>query len=382
MDLNEITSIEQLLADSNISPELKKDIKKHQRYSRRFKHIADNVDEAVVVTNQEGIITHANTSAKQMYGSENLLKKSIYILLSDKNDTVSLEESCQAIKEGDKWRGELLVTRLNNTECPVEVSISSFKNSKGELKTMYLATDISRRKELEKRLEAQQKATEGLVHDTRNLATVIIGYAEMILAPKQNTNNSTIKNHTKIIFSTGTRIKNYLTDILDFSKSKLHTPKPININDLVEKSSKMIIQTDKYRTITSFESSSYIMGDERNLNRVLDNLLINATESLNGEGTIALFTQDVYLEEEFQKKITIPPGAYVKIDIIDTGCGIPEKIIEKIFEHRYTTKSNGSGIGLATVKNIIENHDGYMDVTSDTHGTTFSVYLPIIPSVD
>ena len=112
------------------------------------------------------------------------------------------------------------------------------------------------------------------------------------------------------------------------------------------------------------------------------NLINNAKEAMNGLGTVTLNTANVYLDEPLKGYKTIKRGEYIKLDIIDTGEGIPPDIIDKIFDPFFTTKKmdqmRGSGLGLSVVHSVIEDHSGYITVNSTwNEGTTFSIYFPI-----
>ena len=111
------------------------------------------------------------------------------------------------------------------------------------------------------------------------------------------------------------------------------------------------------------------------MNQVINNLIINADQSMAEGGIIEIGVENLTVASENEMSLT--EGRYVKITIRDYGAGIPEEYLHKIFDPYFTTKQKGSGLGLASVYSIIKNHDGYIGVESKVGaGTTFQIYIP------
>jgi two-component system, cell cycle sensor histidine kinase and response regulator CckA len=120
--------------------------------------------------------------------------------------------------------------------------------------------------------------------------------------------------------------------------------------------------------------------DPSQIGQVIRNLVINADQAMPGGGAIAVVARNVELAAE--DGIPVAPGRYVRIAITDTGVGIPELLMDKIFDPYFTTKESGSGLGLATSLSIVKKHGGYITLRSVVDvGTTFDVYLPATRSV-
>jgi signal transduction histidine kinase len=124
-----------------------------------------------------------------------------------------------------------------------------------------------------------------------------------------------------------------------------------------------------------------IHGDQHQLTQVFANLLINAYEAMNGQGTITLAARLVDVNEE---GALLPDGHHpvptMLVEIADTGPGVPAELTDKIFNAFFTTKPQGSGLGLAIVRKIIDAHEGRIDMTSTPQGTRFKVTLPVAHS--
>ena len=125
---------------------------------------------------------------------------------------------------------------------------------------------------------------------------------------------------------------------------------------------------------------NFINGDWNRLDQVITNLLINANDAMPDGGTINFRTENVEISgNDSDLKFKLSPGNYIKLIVSDTGNGIPEDKLDKIFEPFFTTKKSGkgTGLGLATVYGIINNHNGHIAVSSKVgKGTSFYIYLP------
>ena len=115
--------------------------------------------------------------------------------------------------------------------------------------------------------------------------------------------------------------------------------------------------------------------DAGQIGQVINNLIINAMQAIGNGGTITVSINNYHIGQE--SAMSLFPGDYVQVTIEDTGCGIPQETMNKIFDPYFTTKENGNGLGLASCYSIIKNHEGMITVSSvEGQGTTFSLYLP------
>jgi len=129
-----------------------------------------------------------------------------------------------------------------------------------------------------------------------------------------------------------------------------------------------------------------VRASENHLGRVVDNLIRNAAEAISEKGTVTVTTSETYFDEAYSGYTIVPPGGFATIEVADTGIGIKEKHLGRIFEPFYTDKEktdrSGSGLGLSIVHGIVEDHNGYIDIESKVgHGTTFRLYLPLASSL-
>jgi CheY-like chemotaxis protein len=144
----------------------------------------------------------------------------------------------------------------------------------------------------------------------------------------------------------------------------------------------MFARTRREITILSrYEGDAPVVAvDSGQIEQMLLNLYVNAWQAMPGGGTLTLETEIVTLDRKFVRPFSVKPGRYAKISVTDTGEGMDEKTKERIFEPFFTTKKQGrgTGLGLASVYNIVRGHGGIICAYSEKgHGTTFHIYLPL-----
>ena len=263
-------------------------------------------------------------------------------------------------------------------------------------RTNHLTLEISNREKAQKALrESEEKLRQsqklesigrlagGVAHDFNNLLTTIIGYSELI-AMEQDLND-TMTESIREIRKSADRAAALTQQLLAFSRKQVRTPQLLNLNKLIENSlnmlSRLIPANITIETALSPEIG-LISVDPGQIDQILMNIAINASDALIDGGTITIETQEVRLDvNDHQKYPHVTPGKYVEMMMSDTGHGIDEKNLIHIFEPFFTTKEvgKGTGLGLATVYGIVKQSDGFIwaDSVID-HGTTFTVHFPVV----
>jgi two-component system cell cycle sensor histidine kinase/response regulator CckA len=259
-------------------------------------------------------------------------------------------------------------------------------NDKSEFEYFFgVGIDITERKKLEsqliqaRKMEAVGTLAGGIAHNFNNLLTVMQGYISLMLMDfdEKHMNNKYLKNIEEQIQS-GARLTRQL---LGFARSGKYEVRPINLNDIIEKTAILFGHTKKEVIIQKkFEKDLWIVEiDQGQIEQSLLNLFVNAWQAMPGGGTLNLETGNILLQESFTRVHYCKPGKYVKVSVADTGVGIDEEKKERIFDPFFTTKElgHGTGLGLASVYGIIKSHGGIIDVySSKGHGSTFNIYLP------
>ncbi len=230
-----------------------------------------------------------------------------------------------------------------------------------------------------RKMEAMATFAGGMAHDFNNLLMGIQGYVSLMLySTEQNhPQYDKLKNIEALIRSGADLTK----QLLDFSRTGGYEVKPTYLNEVLDKTSAMFGRTNRELTIRKkYEADLYVAEvDQGQMEQVFLNLFVNAWQTTAAGGELWLETNNVTLDEADVEPYSLRPGKYVKVSLTDTGPGMDEQTIEKVFEPFFTTREmgHGSGLGLASVYGVIKNHRGIIDVTNvEGRGTRFDIYLP------
>jgi two-component system cell cycle sensor histidine kinase/response regulator CckA len=251
--------------------------------------------------------------------------------------------------------------------------------------TIMVVEDITERRRLEtqimnaQKMEAIGTLSGGIAHDFNNILMGIQGYASLMMLDM-----STDHPHYEKLKRIEEQVKSaadLTMQLLGFARGGKYLVEPINMNQLIEKTSTMFGRTKKELAIhRKYEKDVWVTEvDQGQIEQVLLNLYLNAWQAMPVGGDLSLETRNTLVSEGYARLYSVAPGKYVRISVSDTGPGMDEKTRERIFEPFFTTKElgRGTGLGLAMVYGIIKNHNGFIDVISEPgQGTTFAFYLP------
>jgi two-component system cell cycle sensor histidine kinase/response regulator CckA len=242
------------------------------------------------------------------------------------------------------------------------------------------------KKKLQDQLQVLQKLESlgtlagGIAHDFNNLLMGIQGNISLMLLYIDSTHlfYEMFKNIEKQVKS-GAKLTSHL---LGYARKGKYEVKPIDLNQLVEDISETFARTRKEITIRRdfAEDLLAIEADSGQIEQVLVNLFINASDAMHGGGNLILKTINITHNDIKSKVYEAKLGNYVLLTVTDTGIGMDKRTAKRIFDPFFTTKEMGmgTGLGLASVYGIIKAHGGYIDVESKKgRGTTFMIYLPV-----
>jgi PAS domain S-box-containing protein len=259
------------------------------------------------------------------------------------------------------------------------------------------AQDITERKQAEEeraRLESQlQQARKmeaigllagGVAHDLNNILSGIVGYPDLLLLdlPK----DSPIRRPIEVIKESGQRAADVVSDLLTVARGIASSKEVSNLNSLVEEysGSPEHKRLESMRPSIAFETVLEpellnVSCSPVHIKKTLMNLVTNASEAIEGMGTVRISTMNRYLDESLKGYEDVRIGEYAVLTVSDDGTGISREDLERIFEPFYTKKvmgRTGTGLGLTVVWNTVQDHGGYIDVSSSEKGTTFELYFP------
>ncbi|ACL04584.1 GAF sensor hybrid histidine kinase [Desulfatibacillum aliphaticivorans] len=219
----------------------------------------------------------------------------------------------------------------------------------------------------------------GIAHDFNNLLMAIQGNVSLMLLTSSPHEDSyeRLKSIEKQV-SSGSKLTGQL---LGFARKGRLEWKPIQLNRIVRDSCETFARTRKDVSVTLNLAADLfpVRADQAQMEQVLWNLFINASDAMPEGGGLSLTTCNVTHQDIVGMKKAVKAGKYVHLRLTDTGTGIPPKIMDRIFEPFFTTKEigKGTGLGLASVYGVVKGHGGYVNATSELgSGTTFRVYLP------
>ena len=254
--------------------------------------------------------------------------------------------------------------------------------------TASIGIDITEHRSLEAQLRQAQKMEAigilagGIAHDFNNILTAIMGYGTL-LRSKLIDNDAMVHTIDKIIES-AERAAQLTRSLLAFSRKQILNAKPIEVNAFIRKFEALVSRLigEHIEVTTSLADTEMIINaDEVQIEQVLMNLATNAQDAMPNGGYLTISTQLVKPDEALIREHSdSESGMYALISVSDTGVGMTRKSIDNIFDPFFTTKElgRGTGLGLAMVYGIIDQHNGSINVMSSPgKGSVFNIYLPI-----
>ena len=234
------------------------------------------------------------------------------------------------------------------------------------------------------KMEAVGTLAGGIAHDFNNILAVILGNAE--LASDDIPDWNPASKSLKAIHQASIRAKDMVKHLLAFSRKSGEVNRPINIAPIVQESMEML--RSAVPTSIAFDQhisgeTCNILGDAAQINQIVMNLVTNAAHAMAEEGghlEVTLEKVDLPEEKSCFNEV-LPPGAYVRLKVRDTGEGIEPEIMERIFDPYFTTKEvgKGTGMGLSVIHSIVKSYDGGIRVESELgKGTLFEIYFPAL----
>jgi PAS domain S-box-containing protein len=278
--------------------------------------------------------------------------------------------------------GEEIFVRVDGAQVPVEVASVPFRY-KGENALLAIARDITERRRVQDELLKAQKLESlgllagGIAHDFNNILTGIVG--NLSIAKLQIDRSHKIVKHLELSEMAAIRATQLTRQLLTFARGGEPVKKLIKPASLIRDAVSFALRGSNIRSIIDIQDNLWSMEvDESQLDQVLNNLLLNASQAMPEGGEITVWAVNETLLQDNPQQL--PPGDYVRIAVEDHGCGISQEDLVRIFDPYFTTKTKGSGLGLTSVYSIIKRHGGAVGVSSAlAEGTTFTIHIPAIP---
>jgi PAS domain S-box-containing protein len=256
--------------------------------------------------------------------------------------------------------------------------VQLYAPAKGQVAALYL--DVSERRTLQmerektERLESLGVLAGGIAHDFNNILMAIAG--NISLARMQIDSGSAADNRLEDSEKAVAKAAALTRQLLTFARGGEPSKKSLDTAALIREAASLFLSGGNCRADLELPDDLWCLhADAGQIHQALNNLILNAVQSMPGGGILKITARNEVLEAGSRRDLAA--GRYLKVGISDQGCGIPAEHLDRIFDPYFTTKATGSGLGLASVFSIIKRHEGSIGVSSVSGaGTCFELYLP------
>lgn len=375
---------------------LLRDISDRKQAEQKIQQQAALIDissDAIFVCDLEKNILFWSQGATRLYGwtAQETFEKRAYELFYQGSSS-EIEPSSNFIVEKNTWYGELEQLTKDNKKIIVESRWTLVEDDTGQPQSILIVnTDITEKKHLEvqfyraQRLESIGTLASGIAHDLNNILQPIL-FISHLLKQKFPYLDKQTRERLKMLEDSSKRGTSLVRQILSFACGEEGSRACVQVKHLLREVIQVAQKTFPksinigMKRLTSDLWTVY--ADATQLHQVFMNLMVNARDAMPEGGTLTLSGENLFIDETYARmEIEAQVGFYIVITFADTGTGISPEIIERIFDPFFTTKEpgKGTGLGLSTVRGIVNNHGGFVRVSSVVgKGSQFKVYLPAV----
>lgn len=344
----------------------------------------------IIILNSDGIILYFNNIINGLcqWCDELRVNASIFKICQNNSDEF-LESVINSIHNQSQWRGKITSFGKDNRNHSFQVIVNLLKDPGGRIiRYIVIFRDITHELELEKQLRQAQKLEAigtlagGIAHDFNNILTAIMGFTELSLYDLDE--NDQMYSNINQILGASQRAKELIGQILTFSRQSEAQFRPIKLIPIIKESLKLLrasipVTIDIEKRFNATCDS--IIGDPTQIHQIVMNLSTNSYHAMKDKGgVLSISLEQLFVNpSDASDSVVTKAGEYLKLMIRDTGNGIPQNIISRIFDPYFTTKpiGEGTGLGLSMVHGIVSSMQGFIEVESkENTGTVFTIYFP------
>jgi two-component system, cell cycle sensor histidine kinase and response regulator CckA len=356
-------------------PELQRKIEELTVSENNLRTVFNSTNDAIIIHDLNGKIIEVNDKMLQMYHikRDDILNYNIYDLSEKTGQINNLRSIWDNVLIGNDIIMEQIALRpKENTTFYAEVALKTIVWT-GKEEILAVVRDITAAKKAEvermrlQNLESLGILAGGIAHDFNNMLATILGRISLSIHILPN---GEVKKHLSEAENSVRRATGLTRQLLTFAKGGQPEKTIINLQKIIKETSVFSLSGSNIAPEFHFNDTVTIEADGGQISQVIQNLVINAKQAMPLGGKILISTEN-YSDENSQ--------LFVKLKIKDSGAGIPENILDKIFDPYFTTKETGTGLGLSVCHSIIRQHEGKIEVESETgKGTEFTILLPAL----
>ena len=363
---------------------------------RNLLAIMDNSPSVIYVKDVDGKFTFINKKFEDLFHIQldEIVGMTVHDVFPQNIADTMQSNDMEVLQAGKPLELEEITPHDDGLHDYASIKFPLFNDAGEAYAVCSISTDITERKQQEEQLRRSQKMdalgklTGGVAHDYNNMLGVILGYAEFLETSLAK--DPKLAKYVHEIRRAGERGAKLTQKLLSFSRQKSTEAIVLNINKQLLEERHML-----EKTLTARIKLVYNLADDlwpvylnnTDLEDTIFNLSINALHAMEGNGQLTFTTTNLQVNEMDARLLQVDAGDYVLLSIIDTGCGMDEKITESIFDPFFTTKGEeGTGLGLSQVYGFVKRSGGVIKVYSEpNHGSRFTIYFPrhhVIDNID
>ena len=373
---------------------LEREVRQRREAQDRFRLLVENSPMGILLCDHQGKITEANPQLQRMFGyfRDEMVGKSVDMLVPETLRSLHSHHRHEyLVKPQTRPMGvgmELYGQRKDGTTFPVEISLGPLRGAEHPMISSTVV-DITERKKLEEqlrisqRLEAVGELAAGISHDFNNILTAISGNIRLGLADLPS--GHCVRQNLEEIAKATARATKLVRQILSFSRQNAPKREPINLASVVDEAVTLLRAGLRANISLATDYASEmpaVLADSTQIHQIVMNLCTNAADAI-GEKQGSIKIQIKKADGADVASISngrLLQAPYLLLSVCDTGSGMDQHTLRRLFEPFYTTKpvGHGTGLGLSVVHGIVQQHGGTVRVQSAPgEGSRFDVYLPV-----
>jgi len=350
----------------------------------------EQADESIMITDTAAQILYVNPAFERVtgYTRDEVIGGNCRILKSGQHDESFYRQLWGNLSRGESWVGNFINKRKNGELFYEEAVISPVRDAGGKvINFVAVKRDVTRERDIEEQLRQSQKLESvgrlagGVAHDFNNiLAAMMIEISLMQMRTKDATTQEALSDLDNL----ARRAANLVKQLLMFGRRSPMQICSLDLDQVLADLHKMLGRLLGEHVTLDFSNETglpQVTGDPGMIEQVVVNLCVNARDAMPDGGRLVVRTAAVEISvEEAEGRPEAKPGRFVCLSVADTGKGMNQAVLARVFEPFYTTKEvgKGTGLGLASVYGIVKQHGGWLEVESqEGQGSTFRVFLPV-----